>query len=395
MPEEEEKEAEDIVGRLEALRKRAPEEKPPEEPIPEERRRLARGVGIIVIILIIGVVFFVGYNFIYKPIKEKKAVEIAAEKAAEEAFLQARSEKLKEINNAFSGLPSKYATARASLLEELKKATNADEVNAIDVTTPADEAWRSYLHSQVEELRPAENIKLEVEGQIYRGYRTVLEMIDQLPYQQLKTAVVGKYYREYFPIRLTREQAGGWAEPGNYVNIWIRESGEDGKNATVTLLAKDARVVAIMRGKESGEIKLSEEESKTTSGSGAEGKGTVTSIPTPTTAGGVGSVPIPGASSAGYRTAFSQTSFSVSISEIQKVIAAGKLSEEDLEEKLRNYGYELNKIESEMGIGDLEAEYLILFEVSEEEVPNLVLKASPTSEERENIFITIAKKFQP
>jgi|Deesub1362A_J573_1020465.scaffolds.fasta_scaffold00051_51 hypothetical protein len=385
-----EKEPEDIVGRLEALRKRAPEEKPPpEEPSPEDerRRRLARGVGILVIVIIIGVVFLAGYTFLYKPMQEGKEAELAAKKAAEQAFLQAKSEKLKEINNAFLGLPSVYITAKASLLDELNKAKTTAQISAIDVATPATEAWRSYLKDKVEELMPAENIKIEVEGQIYRGYTTVLETIDRLSYIQLKDASVGKFYREYFPIRLTREQAGGWAEPGNIVNIWLKE------DENVTLLAKDAVVTAIMRGKESGVISLTERESKAEAGGGAEGKGTMSTFPLPPlSSGGWGTLPGSFAGSAGGRSMQTETIFSVDVSEIQKVIAAGKVSEEDLDESLRNFGYELNRIESEMGIGDLEAEYLILFEVSEDEVPDLVLKASPTSPERENIFVTISKK---
>jgi hypothetical protein len=254
-------------------------------------------------------------------------------------------------------------------------------VHEIDVKTPATEGWRAYKRDEADALM-AENIAMTIDEEMYKGYGKVIEKISQLSYVQLKKAVIRKFYREYFPMRLSRDQAG-WMEPGIVVNIWLRE----GEN--VTSLAKGAKVIAVMRGKESGEIKLSEEESKIKSGSGAEGKGPLATIPVPTS-GGIGSLEVPGAGSAGYATAFYQTSFEVSISEIQKVLAAGKLSEHDLEENLRKYGYELGKIENEMGIGDLEAEYLILFEVSEDEVPGLVSKASPTSPDRKNIFVTIA-----
>jgi hypothetical protein len=51
----------------------------------------------------------------------------------------------------------------------------------------------------------------------------------------------------------------------------------------------------------------------------------------------------------------------------------------------------LNKIEADTGLADFSAEYLILFEVGEAEVADLVLKASPTSADRANVVVTIAR----
>jgi hypothetical protein len=146
-------------------------------------------------------------------------------------------------------------------------------------------------------------------------------------------------------------------------------------------------VVAVLRGSSSGVISLTESESKTASGGGVEGKGIVSSLST----GSVGTIPGSFPASMGYQTAQTQTAFSVDISQIQKAAAASKLPDGYIENVLGNYGVKLNKIEADTGIADFSAEYIILFEVGEAEVPDLILKASPTSTERVNIFVTIAK----
>ncbi|MBU2559925.1 DUF515 domain-containing protein, partial [archaeon] len=78
-------------------------------------------------------------------------------------------------------------------------------------------------------------------------------------------------------------------------------------------------------------------------------------------------------------------------SQIQRAAAASKLEEGYIEGVLGNYGLKLNKIEADTGLADFSAEYLILFEVGEEEVSDLVLKASPNSADRANVFVTIAR----
>jgi hypothetical protein len=363
-----EKEAEDIVGRLEALRKRVPEEKekPPEKPTPE-RRRLARIVGILVVVLIIASVSFAGYKFVYTPMKERKEVEIAVARAEEEAFFQAKSEKLKEINTAFAGLPSKYAAQKPLLLEELNKASTRSEVLAIDVSGPADEGWRGYRLDELEDvLKVAERVKMQVGNDTYRGYDEIKQRIEQLPYTILKLVVIQEYKSVQFPMRLKREQAGGWAKPENIVDIWL-------KGDPPVLLANDAKVIDIMVSEASGSISLTETEMKSDVGSGTSTRGGVT------------------ISSSGSRTRTTQTSYSIDISELQKAAAANKLPEGYIDSVLGDYGMRLYSIKIETGVANPEEELLILFEVAEDEVPELVKRAAPSSEDRKDIFVTIVE----
>ncbi|MEE8401580.1 MAG: DUF515 domain-containing protein [Candidatus Hydrothermarchaeaceae archaeon] len=393
-----EKSTEDIVERLEALRKRVPEDKAEkveeveegelEEKLPTERRqKIARVVGIAVIVLVVVGTIFGVYKGLYEPSQKKKIEATRIEQEKKQELSNAQESKFREINDAFLGLPSKYTPLKFTLLDELMVADTLPKINAINVMEPANSAWRGYRKEQLDEKSTVtEKIKIIVGNDTYRGYDGVKQKIEQYSYKTLKVVTIVEYFSEYFPIRLTREQyAGGWAEQGNLVNIWLRE------DDTSSILARNARVVAVLRGSSSGVISLTESESKTASGAGAEGKGTISSI----SSGGVGSIPGSFPASAGYQTTQTATSFSVDISQIQKAAAASKLPESYIENILGNYGVKLNRIEASTGIADFGAVYIILFEVGEEEVPGLVLKASPSSTERTNIVVTIARPSSP
>ena len=155
MPEDDttsEKSTEDIVERLEALRKKAPngESEKTEEAIeetvegaPDERRqRIARIVGVFVIFLVVAGVFIGAYKVVYAPIMKKKIDLDAIEQEKIQARDNARGEKFNEINNAFIGMPSKYITKKTALLEELQGANTLEKINAIQVTDPANGVWR-------------------------------------------------------------------------------------------------------------------------------------------------------------------------------------------------------------------------------------------------------------
>jgi flagellar biosynthesis/type III secretory pathway M-ring protein FliF/YscJ len=103
MPEDDsavEKSTEDIVERLEALRKKAPngnnleekekvEEESEEKPPTERRQRIARIVGIIVIFLVVAVVFFATYKVVYEPMHKKKVDATRIEQEQRQALINA------------------------------------------------------------------------------------------------------------------------------------------------------------------------------------------------------------------------------------------------------------------------------------------------------------------
>lgn len=372
-----EKEKEDIVKRLEALRRKPPEERiaPPPGVAPElRRRRLARLVGIGVISLFLIAIFYLGYILLGKP-KEEVAVR-------KPGFEELKAQRISDIQAAFQGLPPEYAVEMESLIEEVNKAETREAIAAVDYVKAATKAWRSYLTDELNKFKPTLEIELKVGEKLYRGRERILQGINQLSLEELKKAALRIAGFEYVPIRLNREQAvGGMAEPGDVVNIYYKN------NSKIIRLAKDARVIAVLRGISSGDIQLSEREKKLDTGGGVEGYGTATSL-------SIGST---GASltgsyegSTGLKIRQTETTYTVDIEEIQKAAAASKLPPSYIEETLANYGLRLNAIERKTNIGDLDIEYLMLFEVRGEEAPELVLHAL-SEKDRKNIFITISK----
>jgi hypothetical protein len=373
-----EKEKEDIIKRLEALRRRPPEERPapPPEVAPELRRkRLARIVGLAVISLFLIVIFYFGYTLLGKP-KEERVVE-------KPVLEELKAKTISDIKAAFEGLPQEYVVEQESLIEQVKRAETSEAIAGIDYAKAATKAWRSYLRDKLDKLlETAVEVELRVGEEPYRGREEILQKINQLSLSELKKAVLREVGVEYVPIRLTREQAvGGMAAPGDVVNIYYKN------RSKIVRLAKDARVMAVLRGKSSGSIQLSESEKRVDTGGGVEGYGTATSL-------SIGST---GASltgsyegSTGLKIRQTETTYIVDIEEIQKAAAASKLPRSYIEETLANYGLKLNTIERETNIGDLDIEYLLLFEVRGEEAPELVLRALSESD-RQNIFVTISK----
>ncbi len=372
-----EKGTEDIIERLETLRKRIPEEKArPSIPPDVRRKRLARLVGILVILIFIGSLSLLGYKFLVKPIEKKIEIE-------DTALAQAKVQKINSINDAFAGLPARYVSDKAQLINQVNQAATLAQVQEIDFSMPASNAWRSYTLEKVNEIvRKTEKIEMEVGKDIYRELAVIKQKISLLSYAELRTAVVRELRTEYVPIRLLREQAAmGVVEPGNIVNIYFKNG------SSIATLAKDARIIAVVRAKASGSINLAENEGKMDTGGGIEGYGTAASLSI-----GATSAALSGSyeGSTGLKMRQSETTYTVNIEELQKAAAASKLPESYIKEVLENYGLKLNTIERETNIGDLGVEYLMLFEVSNKEAPELVLRAL-SSEERKNIFVTISE----
>lgn len=374
-------EKEDIIERLEALRKRAPEAKakPPTRPLEDalRRKRIARSVGLAVIFLFIASVSYAGYVFLVKP----KEAEIEKQALSLEEL---KTKKISGIEAAFAGLPASYAVVKDELISNVKKAGTPREVEGVDHTKAADTAWRGYVtdsYNKIAETTP--DVELRVGEEPFRGRETILQKIRQLSYSDLKNVLIKEVGIEYVPIRVKRSQAvGGLAEPGDTVNIYYKNT------SGIFKLAKNAKVTALLRGSTSGSINLAENERKSDTGGGVEGYGTASSL-------GIGST---GATlsgsyegSTGLKIRQTETTYTVNIVEIQKAAAASKLSKSYIEEVLSNYGLRLNTIERETNIGDLDIEYLVLFEVRDDEAPALVSRVLSDTD-RANLFVTISKK---
>ncbi len=394
-----EKKAEDIISRLEALRKKVPEEKPAEKPPAPERKVRARVVGLLVVILLLGIVSFAGYRFYLQPktvaekamaAEEQARLEAQRAKIAEErarleaeqkALLEAKAVVVSNITEAFKGLPPKYAAAKDALIERVNLAPDMAKLQTIDFASAATSAWIGYRLSQVDALsETAKNIELLVGMESFRTLQSLKEKIQTLTYGELKNIVLREITYEYVPIRLQRVPAGGFPKEGYKANIYYKKN----ETEPTLYLARDAEVVNLLLEAKSGTIALSEVESRTKTGGGVEGVGTLPSLSIGSTAG-----TLTGTFTGSAGTAMSQvaTVLTIDLTEVQKAYAANKISEKDFTQMLDKYGLKLGDIEESTGFGQFDREYLLLVKVTSFEAPDLVSKLF-TLEDRAKIYFT-------
>jgi hypothetical protein len=256
--------------------------------------------------------------------------------------------------------------------------------------TSATNAWRSYRKDEVDKKAVITGGAIAIIGEnLIKGADDIKSQIDILTISDLKGMVINEMRFEFIPIRLPRHQfTGGFAEVGDFINIhyfWT----EIFNGSTIDhtdYLAKDGRIVAIM--KPASTISLSETEQQSQSGGGTEGKGNVTTI----TLGG-SSIAIsdgPYGASVGYQTLQKSSSYTVNLAEVQKAAAASKISPEEFMTNMEKYGARLTEIERETNIGDFNAEYLMLVEVSGEEASRLAPVILDINK-KPNILVTISR----
>ncbi|WP_456473722.1 DUF515 domain-containing protein [Candidatus Pyrohabitans sp.] len=383
MAEKAESGAEDIVSRLEALRKRAPQKAeaapPPSPPSDDRRKRLYRIVGIAVIIIIIFGLFFTGYKLLIKPMEEKAKVAEEEVIKAKQALEQAKNQKTAAVEQAFSGLPSKYAAEKDELITRIKAANSITEVRSIDIRGAANRAWRAYLSDEAaakKEVFGEDRMLMLAGNQTYKGYSKITSAISRLDFTILRSTVIEQIRTVFVPVRLPRAQAaGGFIMPDDFVNIYYKN------NTEAVGIVTDARVVAILRAAAS--ISLSESENRIISGQGGEAKGEG-SIST----GGVSS--LTGPISIGVRQSRSSTTYVVNLEEVQKAAAANKIDPGYIEDVLSNYGIKLSQLEIESQVGNFDEEYLILLEMREEEAKSLISKYL-SSKEKANLQMVLSK----
>jgi len=443
MPEEEKKE-EDIIRKLEELRKRPKVEaaaKPTAAIIDEEskKKRKARVIGSIVVLIIVAGVFFFGYQRVISPLRKEEAppqvapgttaqptqAPAATKAPAEEAVLteaeykkeleKVKAAKIEEANSQLAGLPVEFNSLKNDLISTITAKSKIEDAKAIDIASISTEIWRESKKRDVDKnaligtvviayLYPAVDNATATPSyyEIVKGAENIKKVIGLLNLAELKSLVIKATKAEYIPIRLPRERAGGFAEKGDKISIYYRETllsggimvgvapllvGAGGENLTIRQLVKDGVIIEVMRAQSAGSITLSEAEAKSDTGGGAEGKGTIPtlsigSLGTITSDSGFGA-------SIGYKTRTTSSAYSVNLAEIQKAAAAGKISEKELMESLEKYGVKLSELERETNLGNLDEEFFMLVEVTEEEAKLLILRLL-NSDEKANLFITIS-----
>ena len=314
----------------------------------EEKKRK---IGVIIsTIIIITLVVSAYYFIIYEPTQEQLSI--------------AKTTKLNELHELYSGA---LATSPNALLLENKinDAQSPEEIETINILTPATKDWKSYHKKSIglnqdrynRTMAVYENESKNTIIPISEAMEIVNEndatILSKIKFEEPNTVSV--------PILVSRLQAGaGLVKVGSVVDIYTNYNSSDDNYTTNSSAPKisGCTVLSIMRYEENGEIDSEYSKTKMT----VKGNDT---YPRENTRG-----------------------FSSDVLEMIKGAIVNGYDENETYKMLEDYGVKLSNYEREINLGDLDAQYMLLIETPQEKV-NYVLN------NMDNIVLTIPTSEAP
>ena len=314
----------------------------------EEKKRK---IGVIIsTIIIITLVVSAYYFIIYEPTQEQLSI--------------AKTTKLNELHELYSGA---LATSPNALLLENKinDAQSPEEIETINILTPATKDWKSYHKKSIGLNQDRYNRTMAVyENESKNTIIPISEAMEIL--NENDATILSKIKFEEpntvsVPILVSRLQAGaGLVKVGSVVDIYTNYNSSDDNYTTNSSAPKisGCTVLSIMRYEENGEIDSEYSKTKMT----VKGNDT---YPRENTRG-----------------------FSSDVLEMIKGAIVNGYDENETYKMLEDYGVKLSNYEREINLGDLDAQYMLLIETPQEKV-NYVLN------NMDNIVLTIPTSEAP
>ena len=314
----------------------------------EEKKRK---IGVIIsTIIIITLVVSAYYFIIYEPTQEQLSI--------------AKTTKLNELHELYSGA---LATSPNALLLENKinDAQSPEEIETINILTPATKDWKSYHKKSIGLNQDRYNRTMAVyENESKNTIIPISEAMEIL--NENDATILSKIKFEEpntvsVPILVSRLQAGaGLVKVGSVVDIYTNYNSSDENYTTNSSTPKisGCTVLSIMRYEENGEIDSEYSKTKMT----VKGNDT---YPQENTKG-----------------------FSSDVLEMIKGAIVNGYDENETYEMLEDYGVKLSNYEREINLGDLDAQYMLLIETPQDKV-NYVLN------NMDNIVLTIPTSEAP
>ena len=317
--------------------------------ISDEEKKRKIGV-IITTIIIITLVVSAYYFIIYEPTQEQLSI--------------AKTTKLNELHDLYSGA---LATSPNALLLENKinDAQSPEEIETINILTPATKDWKSYHKKSIGLNQDKYNRTMAVyENESKNTIIPISEAMEIL--NENDATILSKIKFEEpntvsVPILVSRLQAGaGLVKVGSVVDIYTNYNSSDDNYTTNSSAPKisGCTVLSIMRYEENGEIDSEYSKTKMT----VKGNDT---YPRENTRG-----------------------FSSDVLEMIKGAIVNGYDENETYKMLEDYGVKLSNYEREINLGDLDAQYMLLIETPQEKV-NYVLN------NMDNIVLTIPTSEAP
>ena len=309
-------------------------------------------IGVIITTLILVTLIISAYYFvIYEPAQEELSL--------------ARTTKLNELHDLYSGA---LATSMNSiqLENQIIDAKTAQDVEMINIITPATKDWKDYhkktigLHqdkfnrTMASYMNESKNVIMPTSDALNIINENDARVLSQIKFEKPNTASV--------PILVSRLQAGaGLVNVGSIVDIYTTTNSSNEEYTQTNSTSPDisgCTVLSIMRYEENGEIDSEYSKSKTII------KGNTTN-PNENT-----------------------KSFSSDVLELIKGSIIKGYSEKETFKMLKNYGVKLSNYERQINLGDLDAQYMLLIEVPQDKV-NYVIN------NMDNIVLTIPTSQAP
>lgn len=322
-----------------------------------------RKIGIIITtIIIITLVISAYYFIIYEPSQEQLSL--------------AKTTKLNELHDLYSGALT--TSPNALMLEnKINDAHSPDEIETINILTPATKDWKSFHKKSIASNQDKYNRTMAVyENESKNTIMPISEatkilnendatILSKIKFEEPNTVSV--------PILVSRLQAGaGLVRVGSVVDIYNNHnSTEDNytSNSTAPEIS-GCTVLSIMRYEENGEIDSEYSKTKMIV------KGNSTN-PHENTKG-----------------------FSSDVLEMIKGAIANGYDENETFKMLKDYGVKLSNYERQINLGDLDAQYMLLIETPQDKV-NYVLNnmddivlTIPTSEAPDWMVKEISSTYQ-
>lgn len=291
-----------------------------------------RKIGVIITTLILVTLVISAYYFvIYEPAQEELSL--------------ARTTKLNELHDLYSGALTTSMNAM-TLENQIQDAKTAEEVEIINIITPATKDWKDYhkktigLHhdkfnrTMATYLNESKNVIMPTTDALNIINENDARVLSQIKFEKPNTVSV--------PILVSRLQAGaGLVNVGSIVDIYTNSNNTDEEYIPTNTTSPDisgCTVLSIMRYEENGEIDSEYSKSKTII------KGNTTNPNENTKA------------------------FSSDVLELIKGSIINGYDEKETFKMLKNYGVKLSNYERQINLGDLDAQYMLLIEVPQDKV---------------------------
>ncbi len=291
-----------------------------------------RKIGVIITTLILVTLVISAYYFvIYEPAQEELSL--------------ARTTKLNELHDLYSGALTTSMNAM-TLENQIQDAKTTEEVEIINIITPATKDWKDYhkktigLHhdkfnrTMATYLNESKNVIMPTTDALNIINENDARVLSQIKFEKPNTVSV--------PILVSRLQAGaGLVNVGSIVDIYTNSNNTDEEYIPTNTTSPDisgCTVLSIMRYEENGEIDSEYSKSKTII------KGNTTNPNENTKA------------------------FSSDVLELIKGSIINGYDEKETFKMLKNYGVKLSNYERQINLGDLDAQYMLLIEVPQDKV---------------------------